>query len=754
MTVLLFTAGATVALLLGVYLSQTAWVLPVGLAGLVLFLGLSLVRRGRWLWLLRRVRVTALGVSLALLWLTLYGVVVLAPAQALEYRTVRLDAVVADWPQLVDHGVRITVRAGEEGQRKSKAVFYGDTDLMELRPGDRFSCVARCTPADRLRGEESLYYNAKGILLQIKGYGPVTVQAAEGLPLRYAMTILAGNLRQLLDALYDEPHDGFLRALLTGDKSGLSEENTHQFNRVGVGHVVVISGLHVSFLLGLLSLVIKPKNRLSLVVLVASLVLFSLMTGNAPGTVRAVVLGGIVLLGQYLGRESHPLVSLCVGLLLLVALNPYAIADAGLQFSFLSTLGIFLFGSPWALRWMEGVPRGWRWWAGPLLSSLAVSLGSMLPTVPLSALYFDRFSLLAPVANLLTGWAVSVIFTLGLLSLVAGAVFFPLGQLLAMVTAWPIDYFLWVCAWGSECSIASVGTDVPLYTAWMWFVYVVFFLYLFWPGRYKRPLVPLCAGGMTLCLTLILTVQSARQPDFSVTVLDVGQGQSVLLTAGDRCAMVDCGGTTAPGDTAATYLQSRGWQTLDLLVLTHYHEDHAGGVTELMRRVHVGTLVLPNVEPDDSRRQAIEALAETQEVPIVYVEEPSTVDMNGATLTLFPPLVGSEGSNELSLSVLFGWEDWEALITGDMPREQEIRLSARYPLPDVELLVVGHHGSRHSTGQVLLDAIQPELAAISVGYNSYGHPAPETLTRLENAGASIYRTDQMGTITFSKYQGG
>lgn len=754
MTVLMFTVGATAALLLGVYLTQTAWVLPVGLAGLVVFVGLSFVRRGRWLWLLRRVRVTALGVSLALLWLTLYGVVVMALAQALEHRTVRLEAVVTDWPQAVDYGVRITVRAGEEGQRKSKAIFYGDTDLSELRPGDRFSCVARCTPANRMRGEESLYYNAKGILLQIKGYGPVTVQPAEGLSPRYAMTILAGNIRQLLDALYDEPHDGFLRALLTGDKSGLSEENTHQFNRVGVGHVVVISGLHVSFLLGLLSLVLKPKNRLSLAVLVTTLVLFSLMTGNAPGTVRAVVLSGIVLLGQYLDRESHPLVSLCVGLLLLVAINPYAVADAGLQFSFLSTLGIFLFGSPWALRWMEGVPRGWRWWARPLLSSLAVSLGAMLPTVPLSALYFDRFSLLAPVANLLTGLAVSVAFTLGLASLVAGAVFFPLGQLLAMVTALPIDYFLWVCAWGSEIPIAAVGTDAPLYAAWMWFAYVLFFVALFWPGRHKRPIVPLCAGGLTLCLTLILTVQSARQPDFSVIVLDVGQGQSVLLTAGDRCAMVDCGGTTDPGDTAATYLQSRGWQTLDLLILTHYHEDHAGGVIELMHRVRVGALALPDVEPDDPRRQAIEALAETQGIPVFYIEEPSAVDMNGAKINLFPPLVGSKGSNELSLSVLFVRDDWEALITGDMPQEQERRLIAQYELPDVELLVVGHHGSRSSTSQVLLDAIQPELAAISVGYNSYGHPTQETLTRLERAGAAIYRTDQMGTITFSKYQGG
>lgn len=104
MTVLMFTVGATAALLLGVYLTQTAWVLPVGLAGLVVFVGLSFVRRGRWLWLLRRVRVTALGVSLALLWLTLYGVVVMAPAQALEHQTVRLEAVVTDWPQAVDHG--------------------------------------------------------------------------------------------------------------------------------------------------------------------------------------------------------------------------------------------------------------------------------------------------------------------------------------------------------------------------------------------------------------------------------------------------------------------------------------------------------------------------------------------------------------------------------------------------------------------------------------------------------------------------
>ena len=740
MTALLFTAGFTAALLAGVYLPWTGWILPAGIGLLVGFLGLALLKK------LARPRLILLGAALALLWLTAYGALFQAPAEDLENRTVRLEAVVTDWPEATDYGLRVPVKAGEEEGRKVSALLYCEADMAGLEPGDTLSCVAYCQPADRVRGEESLYYTSRGILLQIQSYGEIDVTSRDGFSLRYAPALLAGSLRDLIDDLYPADQTGFLKAILTGDKSGLTDIEQNTFNRVGLGHVVVISGLHVSYLLGFLSIFFKREKKSSLVILLLALVAFTLMTGNAPGTVRAAILGGLVLVGYHLGRDSHPMTSLCLGLLVLLGVNPYAIANAGLQFSFLATAGIFLLGRPWLEKWRKALPKKACKWAMPALSVFAVSLGAMLFTVPLSALYFGRFSLIAPLSNLLVGWTVSLIFAGGLVSLFLGAIWLPLGQAMAWLVGLPLDLFQWYADRAGRITLAALSTDGGFFALWAGLVYVLIFLGMVLPGK-KRLVVPVCACVVTFCLAAILTAQTAQRTGLTVTVLDVGQGQSILLNSKGTTALVDCGGTTDPGDTAATHLQNLGKDSLDLLVLTHYHDDHAGGVPELLRRVEVKAMVLPDVEGDSPLRQEIEKLADSLEIPVNYVNKTSAARLGQADLTFHPPLPGSENANERCLSLVCTYGDWDALITGDMPEEEERRLAARGVLPDCELLVAGHHGSSSSTGQALLDTINPEMAVISVGYNTYGHPAQETLDRLAASNIQVYRTDRQGTVT-------
>lgn len=741
MTLLWFTVGFTAAALFGVYLPWTVWILPAGIAGLAAWLVLRRMERGRI------PRLLLLGAALSLLWLTAYGLVFHAPAEALENRTVRMEAVVTNWPEETDYGVRIPVKAGEEDGRKVHALLYLGRDYADLRPGDRISCVAHCSPADRFRGQDSLYYPSKGVLLHIRGYGEITVTQPEHFPLRYAPVLLAEKTRAVIDRLYPEGQAGFLHALLTGDKTGLDNVARTQFNRVGVAHVVVISGLHVSFLAGFLTLFLKPQKRGPLIALLVILVLFSMMTGNAPGTVRAAILSGMGLIAAHLKRQTHSLTALCTGLLVLLLANPYSIAAAGLQFSFLATLGIFVFGQRWSRNWAEKLPKRGRRRLKLLTDVVAISLGSMLFTIPLSALYFGQFSLIAPVSNLLTSWSVSFAFLGGMLSVLVGAVCTPIGQALGLVVGLPIRFFLWYAQQASKISLAALTTDSEYYMAWAGFVYLLFAIYLLSSAKEKRPILPVCACVITLCLSALLTAQTVRQSDLTLTALDVGQGQSVAVLSGDCAALIDCGGTSDPGDTAATYLQSLGRTTVDLLVLTHFHDDHAGGVPALMGRMKVNTLAVPDVDGDSELRKEIERLAEEQGTEVHYITNTSTVTLGGTTLTLCAPAADSGDSNEQCLSVLCSCGGWDALLTGDMPIEAEQELLRRENLPDIELLVAGHHGSKYSTGEELLAALRPEAAIISVGQNTYGHPTPETLERLAAAGAEVYRTDERGSIT-------
>lgn len=743
----LLTLAMAGACLVSLY--TRASLLGLGILGGLFFLaGLLMgIWRGRQGWR-RTLRWLCLGLGIGFGWFAGYTALVRMPVQALEYETISLEARVIDYPQTTDYGLSVTVKGGPAQGSKTRLLLYLDRDYADLAPGDSLSCVAYCKPATVIQGQYRPYYPAKGVHLLASAQGQVTVTPATSVSLWDLPALAAGKARQLIDELYPPETAPFLRALLTGDKSHLSDEIQNAFSRTGLSHVVVVSGLHVSFLAGFLFLFLNRNSKLSVGILIGVIFFFAAMTGSSPGSVRAAILCAAGLLAPLLGREKDLINTLFAALLLMLLWNPWAAASAGLQFSFASTLGIYCLGLPLHGKWRRSLPQNkLRPPLDLLAGTLAISLGAMAVTVPLSALYFGQTSLIAPVSNLLTSWAVSLAFLGGALSLAAGAVFLPLGAGLAALASLPAGFFLACARTLSRLPFAGLSMDSVYYVWWVVFAYGLILLTLLWPGRVKRPLLPLCACVTTLCLSMVLTSLSGQTGDLRVQVLDVGQGQSVALVSQDYTALIDCGGTKDPGATAASYFHSLGISRIDLLVLTHFHDDHANGVLEFLDRVAVTAIAIPQVEPDSPLRQEIETLAGAAGTEVWTIETLSEVSLGQANLTLYPPATGDKAGNEACMALLATVGEWDALITGDLDQQGELDLLNSWAVPDVELLVAGHHGSASSSGSVFLRQVKPELAVLSVGYNHYGHPAPETLDRLAQAGAEIYRTDQMGAIT-------
>lgn len=236
------------------------------------------------------------------------------------------------------------------------------------------------------------------------------------------------------------------------------------------------------------------------------------------------------------------------------------------------------------------------------------------------------------------------------------------------------------------------------------------------------------------------------------TAVDVGQGQSLVVLTETGTVVIDCGstgGAVNAGDAAAEYLQKSGRGAVDLLVLTHFHADHANGVKRLMSRVSVDRLAIsPECEMNEYIDEILDACA-YYGTEVWYIEENTDVVLDDLTLTLYTPL-GSEDTNEKCLLIYGDYGDYQFLVTGDAGSGVEKLLTGFYDLGDMELLVVGHHGSKYSTCEELLDAITPETVFISVGAaNSYGHPAQEVLQRLEDRNIEIFRTDLDGTISIT-----
>ena len=750
-----FSAAFSLAVFLAVYLLPETLLFPAG-ALCLLGLAFSFLTRGK-----RRLRVAfaCVGLAAGLVWTGCYGLLFRTPAHALVSEDAQpLRFVIAEFPRDTSWGASLTVRLSGEGAFSPKAQLYADEDARTLRPGDVVTAQVKLSRSDFRYGTTNDYYESLGIYLIGNVRGEVTLESRpEHIPARYWPQWTAKTLKGSISSVFPPDVSGYFTALITGDKSFLPVGLYAAFQRSGIAHVVAVSGLHISFLAGAIALLLGKRNRLSAAVSMILIFFFAIATGGSPSALRAAFMTSAILIAPLVGRENDNATTLATVLGGLLLVCPYAAASVSLQLSFAAVAGIFLITGPLASKWLQAIPR----WDGRLMglvrkilvflaTTLAVTLGALLFTTPLTAIHFGSVCLVGPFTNLLTLWAVSLAFIGGILVALVGLASLPVGSALGWLVAWPARWVIWVATGISRLPFASVALLSGYLVAWFVFAYAILLLWFIYQ-RAIRPAVPVGMLVLTLCAALALHIYPAASSDLTVVILDVGQGASTLLYSDGQTVLVDCGGSGLDdaGDVAADYIQSLGSSHLDALVLTHYHADHANGVPELLARLEVDRIILPDVTPAEPLRQEILALAEAHgcDVELIYYDD-AQYTLGNAQLNIYIPL-GDGGANEAGLSVLCSSGDFDVLLTGDMNSIVERRLVKYKNLPDIELLVVGHHGSKNSTSEELLLATRPEMAVISVGYNSYGHPTDQVLERLSAAGCEIYRTDWMGNITFT-----
>lgn len=734
-------------------MADTGW-LPLAAAGLCALTGLVCGLAG-----VRRVKLAALGLCVGLLWSVGWQAVFFAPAQRLDGVTTPVTLTVTQFPQRTTAGAKVLCRLESADGPDIQTLFYAGEELLDLVPGDLVSTTAQLAVADSSYGEEVTWYTSDGTFLLAYSRGSLAVTPAESIPLWALPAYWNRALVDTVSAVCPPSAAALVTAIVTGEREGLDDSLNAALARTGLSHTVAVSGMHISFLIGAMSMLLGPHRRRTALVCLPVVLFFCLAVGSTPSVVRATVMQAAFFFAPLVGRENDSPTTLSLALAFLLLFNPYAAASISLQLSFAAVAGI-LYLAP---RVKEGLDRKllrkgkgfrlklWNGFWSAVSSTLAASLGAILFTTPLSAYYFGAVSLIAPVANLLCLWVVSFLFVFGLSAAAVGFIFLPAGQIIGLAVLPGSSYFLWLVPLLGRLPFAAVTMGSVYYRAWLAAAYAIIAAAVLCRGQ-RRLVFAGAAALVTLCAAFLLTAASYQWGDLAVAVLDVGQGQSVLLTSDRRTALVDCGGSSLddPGDIAADYLLEQGSASLDYLILTHYHDDHANGVLQLLERMEVAAILMPDTDPDSVLRLEIEEKAEALSIPITYVTEDTLCPLGDAVITLYAPL-GDGGANEEGLSLVASAGDFDALITGDMNSYVEARLVKYGGLPDCELLVVGHHGSKHSSSQLLLEAVTPEIAVISVGFNYYGHPTDEAMSRLAAVGADLYRTDLMGTVTVSAH---
>lgn len=637
------------------------------------------------------------------------------------------------------------------------------TDGTVTLQGRRFAVRVYCKqpilaePGDRLTGSMQLFYTPGGEKATTYHKGEGILLLAYANELQYEKMTgkvnIAAALRrsssQRITELFPADTAAFAKAFLLGMDDELRFQDNMAFQRSGVRHVIAVSGLHVSILFAALYLLTGRKRLLLLLLGFPLLLLFAAVAGFTPSVVRACIMQGLIILSLALDREYDLPTALAFSVLVMLVVNPYAVTSVSLQLSVCSMIGILLCSRPIARYLMDprrlGPGRGktlgarlTRWFT----RSVSVSFGALIATMPLCAIYFDTVSLLGLLGNLLILWILSFLFYGIMAACLVSVVWYSMGQAVAWLISYGIRYVLWMTGLVAKIPVGVLYVDSPYTVLWIILTYVIIGLGLLL--KTKKPLRCVVASGLLLVLCITAGWLEPRLDNVRLTMLDVGQGQCILLQCREKSYLIDCGGSD-PQETAAAARNAMGAQgisRLDGLILTHYDTDHVNGAQYLLQIMDVEKLYLPDTPDTSGTRLALEQSG----IPVELVVREQILPCHNGQLCLYPSTGKTEG-NESSMCILFQGETCGILITGDRNLAGEDALIAQTALPDVDILVAGHHGSAESTGSRLLQTITPEVVLISVGEdNLHGHPDTQTIRRLTQLGCIIRRTDQEGTI--------
>jgi competence protein ComEC len=610
-------------------------------------------------------------------------------------------------------------------------------------------------------------------------------------------------------ALWSREDAALFSAMIVGDDSLLLRNVREEFQQTGVYHLLVVSGMNVGILAFAVFWLARrlrlPEWAASLVTIALS-VFYAYVAGMGVPIVRAVLMLSLFLIARLLYRDRSGLNATGFAALIVLAISPTALFDAGFQLTFLALLaitGISLpildrTSTPYRQALQHFDSTGYDLGLDPKLAQfrldlrlvvgrVAIFLGKRLARIIVTGIaaiaiamyelllisaitqavlvfpmraYFHRAAILGLPANVLVLPLAGVMLNVGVAAIALNYLSLPLARLVGWIAAAALHWTLACLHFLSQFHLSQWRMPDP--APFLLAVAATGILMAFFAVRRRRTVA--LAGLVLLFFSsgVVALYHSASRVEhgkLEITAIDVGQGDSLLVISPEgRTMLVDGGGSIGPvhsefdfgEDVVAPYLWSRGIEHLDVVVLTHAHGDHIGGLPRIIEDFHPTELWV-GINPDTPPLQNLYEVAAANDVAIRKHAAGDELDWSGTRIRVLSPPANwqpkRQPKNDDSLAFLVRYGDTSALLAGDLERKMEQFIATESPRAD--LLKIAHHGSATSTTPELLAAVHPQFAVISVGYrNSFGHPRQVVLERLQASQVRTYRTDLFGAVTF------
>ncbi len=563
----------------------------------------------------------------------------------------------------------------------------------------------------------------------------------------------------------EEPNRSLLKALLVGERGTISSEVRDSFEKAGVIHVLAVSGLHVGFVLFILMTVLRLFRLVypvRVLLTIGGLIIYALITEMRSPITRATVMAITYLIGTLIERRTDPFNIIGIAGFIVLLIHPQELFDIGFQLSFTAVISIVYFykklsAFPWIFKINQQLSQNPIGSYG--LNLFLVSLSAQIGTMPLTAYYFNRIPLLSMIVNLFAIPLVGLIVALGFTTLIIGLISSWAATIYGTLNEVVMSIYTSTIAWIGHLPFSHIF--VPTLNLFHLLLYFSFVLLL--THSQNKAQRRQFAYIFIISLNLLVWKNVVWNQGSKITWIqfDVGQGDAALLQLPHRKYMlIDGGDKTALYDygesVIAPYLRQNGIRSLDMVILSHPHNDHVGGLIYILNHFNVRQVITAGTPFESQLVQKFQNTIERKGIPIRTVLAPdSLMTFPGVKIYFLSPTVTATihsdsrdiNNQSLVMKILFGKTRF--LFMGDAEREVEAKLIDLPISLSCNAIKVGHHGSGTSSTLSFINRAIPEHAIISVGeYNPHGHPSETVLQRFQMQAITIHRTDLEGAIIF------
>lgn len=596
------------------------------------------------------------------------------------------------------------------------------------------------------------------------------------------------KIKENISRLMPEKYSSIFIGLILGDTSNIEEDIKENFKVANISHVLAISGMHVTYIIIGIEIVLKrligkAKTR---VITIIILILYMFITGFLPSVVRASIMGIFLLFSKLIFRKNDIWTSISLSLLILLVYNPFLITNVSLQLSYLGTIGIICFSKNVYvfLRKIKirnkkikyKINRRLILFVDKIKEILSVTLSAQIIILPIMLFNFNMLGIYFFISNILVSLIVGPVIIIGFTCTLISFLSFEMARVFAIFMEVGIKFLVYI-AEISHLPFSKIYIPTPrILHIIVYYIVIIIINKIYISYSSKKPTFTDIRIKNTLALLRYKFNQSRKKilkiiiafftfflilnimhKNLKIHFVDVGQGDcTFIVTPNNKTILVDGGGSTSNEydvgeSTLLPYILDRGYTKIDYLFISHFDQDHVGGIFTVLEELKVEQVYISKQNEDSENYQKFLKLIENKKINVRILKQEDCIKIEDNLYfdILWPSeeQIQENALNNNAMVMKLRYKEFSMLFTGDIEQVAENKMLEFYgeKILKADVLKVAHHGSKTSTTQEFFGQVNPKICLIGVGKNNmFGHPSNEVIERLK--GRKIYRTDENGEI--------